>query len=62
MRERTTWIVSHRVSAVRGADLIVVLDDGAVVESGTHVALLARGGCYSALCREQQLEEELEAS
>jgi ABC-type multidrug transport system fused ATPase/permease subunit len=47
---------------VRDADLIVVLEDGAVAESGTHESLLAHGGRYAALCRAQQLEEELEAS
>jgi len=62
MRRRTTLVVSHRVSAVREADLIAVLDDGAVVETGTHDVLLARGGVYASLAREQQLEEELEAS
>jgi ATP-binding cassette subfamily B protein len=62
MRRRTTLIVSHRVSAVRDADLIVVLEDGAVAERGTHDGLLAAGGRYADLVREQQLEEELEAS
>jgi len=62
MRRRTTLIVSHRVSTVRDADLILVLEDGAIVERGTHDDLLALGGLYAALCREQQLEEEIEAS
>jgi ATP-binding cassette, subfamily B, multidrug efflux pump len=62
MARRTTLIVSHRVSTVRGADLIVVLDEGAIVERGTHDDLLARGGRYAELARAQQLEEELEAS
>ena len=62
MRRRTTLIVSHRVSTVRDADLIVVFDDGALVERGTHDSLLAHGGRYAELCRTQQLEEELEAS
>ncbi len=59
---RTLLMVSHRVSAVCDADLIVVLDEGTLAESGTHDALLARGGRYAELHRLQQLEEELEAS
>jgi ATP-binding cassette subfamily B protein len=62
MLRRTTLLVSHRVSAVRDADLIVVLDGGRIAERGTHDALLAAGGRYADLVREQQLEEELEAS
>jgi ATP-binding cassette subfamily B protein len=62
MARRTALIVSHRVSTVCEADLIVVLDDGAVVERGTHATLLAHGGRYAELHRLQQLEEELEAS
>jgi ATP-binding cassette subfamily B protein len=62
MRKRTALIVSHRVSAVRDADEIVVLDRGAIVERGTHDALLARAGRYAELHRVEQLERELEAS
>jgi ATP-binding cassette, subfamily B, multidrug efflux pump len=61
-RQRTTLIAAHRVSAVRDADLILVLERGALVERGTHDELVAAGGRYAELCREQQLEEELEAS
>jgi ATP-binding cassette subfamily B multidrug efflux pump len=61
MRERTSILVSHRVSTVRGADQIVVLDRGRVVERGTHDELLRLGGHYATLARHQQLEDELAA-
>ncbi|CAN5802159.1 ABC transporter ATP-binding protein [soil metagenome] len=57
---RTAFIISHRVSAVMHADRILVLEDGALVESGTHTELLARGGTYAALLRRQLLEQEVE--
>jgi ATP-binding cassette, subfamily B, multidrug efflux pump len=62
MQSRTSLLVSHRVSTVRHADEIVVLDDGRVAERGSHDELLAQGGLYAELVRQQQLEEELEAS
>jgi ATP-binding cassette, subfamily B, multidrug efflux pump len=62
MRSRTTIIVSHRVSTVRNADQILVLDDGTIVERGTHDQLVARHGVYAELYRKQLLEEELAAS
>ncbi|MGH7742152.1 MAG: ABC transporter ATP-binding protein [Candidatus Eiseniibacteriota bacterium] len=62
MSRRTTLLISHRMSAVRDADLILVLEHGRVVERGRHDELLTLGGRYAALCRAQQLEEELEAS
>ncbi len=62
MRERTSLIVSHRVSTVREADLICVLDKGCIVEQGSHDELLAHGGEYAALYERQLLEEELAAS
>ena len=61
MRQRTSLIVSHRVSTVRGADQILVLDGGRIVERGTHDELIRHDGLYGALARHQQLEEELEA-
>jgi ATP-binding cassette, subfamily B, multidrug efflux pump len=62
MRSRTTIIVSHRISTVRNADQILVLDDGEIVERGTHDQLVARSGVYAELYRKQLLEEELAAS
>jgi ATP-binding cassette subfamily B protein len=58
---RTVFIVSHRVSAVQDADLILVLDNGKICERGSHAALVASRGQYADLYRRQQLEEELEA-
>jgi ATP-binding cassette subfamily B protein len=57
---RTAVIASHRISAVRDASWIIVLDGGAVVEQGTHDVLIAAGGRYSALLSRQQLEESIE--
>jgi ATP-binding cassette, subfamily B, multidrug efflux pump len=61
MRGRTVILISHRVSTVRLADCIVVLEAGAIVESGTHAELAANGGYYAGLYQKQLLEEELEA-
>lgn len=62
MRERTSILVSHRISTVRDADQIFVLDDGRIVERGRHPELVARNGLYAAMYRKQLLEEELRAS
>jgi ATP-binding cassette subfamily B protein len=61
LKERTALIISHRVTAVMDADVILVLDEGRIVERGTHAALLARGGLYASLLRRQILAEGLEA-
>jgi ATP-binding cassette subfamily B protein len=61
MRGRTTILISHRVSTIRNADRIFVIEHGEVVAEGSHAELLERGGYYADLYEKQLLEEELEA-
>ncbi|MGD0199132.1 MAG: ABC transporter ATP-binding protein [Bryobacteraceae bacterium] len=61
MRGRTSILISHRVSTVRQADRIIVIEAGRIVEQGSHENLIAAGGYYADLYQKQLLEEELEA-
>jgi ATP-binding cassette subfamily B protein len=61
LRKRTSLIVSHRVSAVMHADRIFVLDDGHIVQRGSHAELIAAGGLYTSLLQRQLLAEDLES-
>ncbi|HSW56578.1 MAG TPA: ABC transporter ATP-binding protein [Ignavibacteriaceae bacterium] len=60
MRERTSIIISHRISTVKDADKIIVLSDSKIAEEGTHEELVAKGGIYADLHYKQLLEQELE--
>ena len=60
MKDRTTILISHRISTVKDADHIVVLDEGSIVETGTHEQLLEQNGIYAGIYETQLLQEELE--
>ena len=60
LKEKTCLIISHRISAVKEADEILVLDDGRIIERGSHDELVRRGGVYAELYQQQRLSEELE--
>ena len=60
MRNRTTILISHRISTVKDADHIIVLDEGSIVETGTHEQLLEQNGIYAGIYETQLLREELE--
>ena len=60
MRNRTSIIISHRISTVKDTDNIIVLSEGKIAEQGKHEALVAMGGIYAELHYKQLLEKELE--
>jgi ATP-binding cassette, subfamily B, multidrug efflux pump len=60
LKEKTCLIISHRISAVKEADEILVLDDGKIIERGNHEELVRRAGVYAELYQQQRLSEELE--
>ena len=55
LRDRTTFVIAHRLSTITHADLIVVMEEGCIVETGTHLDLLARGGLYTQMIERQRM-------
>jgi subfamily B ATP-binding cassette protein MsbA len=62
MRGRTTLVIAHRLSTIERADVIMVMDQGRIVERGSHTALLAAGGHYARLHAMQFRDEPVEAT
>jgi len=60
MAERTTILIAHRISTVKDADHIIVMDEGRIVEEGDHDSLVAKDGIYGEMFRRQHLAEELD--
>ena len=60
MKDRTTILISHRISTVKNADHIIVINDGSIVETGTHEQLIEHNGIYTGIYETQLLQEELE--
>ena len=58
MRGRTTFVIAHRLATVKGADTILVVDSGRIVQRGTHAELLRAGGLYAELYERQFASEE----
>jgi ATP-binding cassette subfamily B protein len=59
MKGRTTLVIAHRLATIKSADRIVVMDDGRIVEEGTHASLIARGGLYARLAELQFHDTEM---
>ena len=59
MKGRTSFVIAHRLSTVRNADIILVVDDGKIVESGTHTGLLKKRGVYYGMYLQQFREEKI---
>ena len=59
LKEKTAFIISHRISSIKYADKILVLENGKVIEEGTHDELLAREGAYHDIYRKQELQEAI---